>query len=154
MKIIITENQFEDVVIKYIKKSFKDEIVDVYFSGKMLEIILPGEESFKRENKIKVQLYDELKNVFSKSFPIQVHFEQKFYGDVEFDGDEESGYDVTFTKELDNGEVFEMTGKMIEIHSGRDSDYEFEPYDISNEDYYSDNWEMIEQFIKNKFYYR
>ena len=154
MKIIITENQFEDVVIKYIKKSFKNEIVDVYFSGKMLEIILLGEESFKRENKIKVQLYDELKNVFSKSFPIQVHFEQKFYGDVEFDGDEESGYDVTFTKELDNGEVFEMTGKMIEIHSGRDSDYEFEPYDISNEDYYSDNWEMIEQFIKNKFYYR
>lgn len=154
MKIIITENQFEDVVIKYIKKSFKDEIVDVYFSGKMLEIILPGEESFKRENKIKVQLYDELKNVFSKSFPIQVHFEQKFYGNVEFDGDEEYGYNVTFTKELDNGEMFEMTGKMIEIHSGRDSDYEFEPYDISNEDYYSDNWEMIEQFIQNKFYYR
>jgi hypothetical protein len=154
MKIIITESQFEDAVIRYVKKSFKNEIVDVYFSGKMLEIILPGEESFKRENKIKVQLYDELKNVFSKSFPIQVHFEQKFYGDVEFDGDEESGYDVTFTKELDNGEVFEMTGKMIEIHSGRDSDYEFEPYDISNEDYYSDNWEMIEQFIKNKFYYR
>ena len=54
MKIIITENQFEDVVIKYIMKSFKNEIVDVYFSGKMLEIILPGEESFKRENKIKV----------------------------------------------------------------------------------------------------
>jgi hypothetical protein len=154
MRIIITENQFEDVVIKYIKKSFKDEIVDVYFSGKMLEIILPGEESFKRENKIKVQLYDELKNVFSKSFPIQVHFEQKFYGNVEFDGDEEYGYNVTFTKELDNGEMFEMTGKMIEIHSGRDSDYEFEPYDISNEDYYSDNWEMIEQFIINKFYYR
>jgi hypothetical protein len=154
MKIIITENQFEDVVIKYIKKSFKNEIVDVYFSGKMLEIILPGEESFKRENKIKVQLYDELKNVFSKSFPIQVHFEEKFYGNVEFDGDEEYGYNVTFTKELDNGEMFEMTGKMIEIHSGRDSDYEFEPYDISNEDYYSDNWEMIEQFIQNKFYYR
>ena len=154
MKIIISESQFEDVVIKYIKKSFKDEIVDVYFSGKMLEIILPGEESFKRENKIKVQLYDELKNVFSKSFPIQVHFEQKFYGDVEFDGDEESGYDVTFTKEMDNGEMFELAGKIVGIHTGRDYDYEFEPYDISNEDYYSDNWEMIEQFIINKFYYR
>jgi hypothetical protein len=154
MKIIITENQFEDVVIKYIKKSFKDEIVDVYFSGKMLEIILPGEESFKRENKIKVQLYDELKNVFSKSFPIQVYFEQKFYGDVEFDGDEESGYDVTFTKELDNGEMFELTGSMQEFHDGRDYDYEFEPSYISNEDYYSDNWDIIEQFIQNKFYYR
>ena len=154
MKIIITENQFEDVVIKYIKKSFKDEIVDVYFSGKMLEIILPGEESFKRENKIKVQLYDELKNVFSKSFPIQVHFEQKFYGDVEFDGDEESGYDVTFTKELDNGEMFELIGRMEEYNSGRDIEYSFEPSDNNNEDYYDDNWDVIEQFIKNKFYYR
>ena len=47
MKIIITENQFEDVVLKYVKKSFKDKIIDVFFSGKMLEIILPGEESFK-----------------------------------------------------------------------------------------------------------
>ena len=154
MKIIISESQFEDVVIKYIKKSFKDEIVDVYFSGKMLEIILPGEESFKRENKIKVQLYDELKNVFSKSFPIQVHFEQKFYGDVEFDGDEESGYDVTFTKELDNGEMFELIGRMEEYNSGRDIEYSFEPSYNNNEDYYDDNWDVIEQFIKNKFYYR
>ena len=154
MKIIITENQFEDVVIKYIKKSFKNEIVDVYFSGKMLEIILLGEESFKRENKIKVQLYDELKNVFSKSFPIQVHFEQKFYGNVEFDGDEESGYDVTFTKELDNGEMFELAGRMEEYNIGRDIEYSFEPSDNNNEDYYDDNWDVIEQFIKNKFYYR
>ena len=154
MKIIITESQFEDAVIRYVKKSFKNEIVDVYFSGKMLEIILPGEESFKRENKIKVQLYDELKNVFSKSFPIQVHFEQKFYGDVEFDGDEESGYDVTFTKELDNGEMFELTGRMEEYNSGRDIEYSFEPSDNNNEDYYDDNWDVIEQFIINKFYYR
>jgi hypothetical protein len=115
----------------------------------MLEIILPGEESFKRENAIKVQLHNELKNIFSKSFPIQVHFEQKFYGNVEFDGD-----DVTFTKELDNGEMFELTGSMQEFHDGRDYDYEFEPSYISNEDYYSDNWDIIEQFIQNKFYYR
>jgi hypothetical protein len=154
MKIIITESQFEDAVIRYVKKSFKNEIVDVYFSGKMLEIILPGEESFKRENKIKVQLYDELKNVFSKSFPIQVHFEQKFYGNVQFDGDEESGYDVTFTKELDNGEMFELTGRMEEYNSGRDIEYSFEPSDNNNEDYYDDNWDVIEQFIINKFYYR
>jgi len=120
MKIIITENQFEDVVLKYVKKSFKDKIIDVFFSGKMLEIILPGEESFKKENAIKVQLHNELKNIFSKSFPIQV----------------------------------QLAGKIVGIHTGRDYDYEFEPYDISNEDYYSDNWEMIEQFIINKFYYR
>ncbi len=154
MKIIITENQFEDVVLKYVKKSFKDKIIDVFFSGKMLEIILPGEESFKKENAIKVQLHNELKNIFSKSFPIQVHFEKKFYGKIEFDGDEESGYDVKFTKELDNGEMFELTGSLQEFHDGRDYDYEFEPSYISNEDYYSDNWEQIEQFILNKFYYR
>ena len=149
MKIIITESQFEDAVIRYVKKSFKNEIVDVYFTGKMLEIILPGEESFKRENAIKVQLHNELKNIFSKSFPIQVHFEQKFYGNVEFDGD-----DVTFTKELDNGEMFELTGSMQEFHDGRDYDYEFEPSYISNEDYYSDNLYIIEKFIQNKLYYR
>ena len=154
MKIIITENQFEDVVLKYVKKSFKDKIIDVFFSGKMLEIIVPGEESFKKENAIKVQLHNELKNIFSTSFRIQVHFEKKFYGKIEFDGDEESGYDVTFTKELDNGEMFELTGSLREFHDGRDYDYEFEPSYISNEDYYSDNWEQIEQFILNKFYYR
>ena len=154
MKIIITESKFNDVVIKTIKELFGDEIVDVYFTGKMLEIILRGEESFKRENAIKVQLHNELKNIFSKSFPIQVHFKRKFYGNVEFDGDEESGYDVTFTKELDNGEMFELTGSMQEFHDGRDYDYEFEPSYISNEDYYSDNWGNIEQFIINKFYYR
>jgi len=154
MKIIITENQFEDVVLKYVKKSFKDKIIDVFFSGKMLEIVLPGEESFKKENAIKVKLHSQLKNIFNKSFPIQVHFEKKFYGEIEFDGDEEFGYDVTFTKELDNGEMFELAGQIKEYDSGRDIDYEFEPDYISNENYYSDNWEQIEQFILNKFYYR
>jgi len=154
MKIIITESKFNDVVIKTIKELFGDEIVDVYFTGKMLEVVVAGEESFKRENAIKVQLQDVLKNIFNKIFPTQVHFEQKFYGNVEFDGDEESGYDVTFTKELENGEMFELTGSMQEFHDGRDYDYEFEPSYISNEDYYSDNWDIIEQFIQNKFYYR
>ena len=118
------------------------------------QILEEVERTVGRENKIKVQLYDELKNVFSKSFPIQVHFEQKFYGNVEFDGDEESGYDVTFTKELDNGEMFELAGRMEEYNSGRDIEYSFEPSDNNNEDYYDDNWDVIEQFIKNKFYYR
>ena len=154
MKIIITESKFNDIVIKTIKELFGDEIIDVYFQGKMIEVILPGEESFNKENAIKVKLHNQLKNLFSKSFPIQVHFEQKFYGNVQFDGDEESGYDVTFTKELDNGEIFELTGRMEEYNSGRDIEYSFEPSDNNNEDYYSDNWEQIEQFILNKFYYR
>jgi hypothetical protein len=154
MKIIITESKFNDIVIKTIKELFGDEIINVYFQGKMIEVILPGEESFNKENALKVKLHNELKNIFSKSFPIQVHFEKKFYGKIEFDGDEESGYDVTFTKELDNGEMFELTGQIKEYDSGRDIDYEFEPDYISNENYYSDNWEQIEQFILNKFYYR
>ena len=154
MMIIITESKFKDVVIKTIKELFGDEIVDVYFTGKMLEVVVAGEESFKRENAIKVQLQDVLKNIFNKIFPTQVHFEQKFYGNVEFDGDEESGYDVTFTKELDNGEIFELIGRMEEYDSGRDIEYVFEPSDNNNEDYYDDNWDVIEEFILNKFYYR
>lgn len=154
MKILINESQLDNIVIDYIKKSFKNEISDVFFQGKMIEVIVPGEESFKKENKIKTEIYTELKNVFGKGFPIQVHFETKFYGNVEFDGDEESGYDVTFTKELDNGEMFELTGKLSEYDSGRDIDYEFEPDYISNENYYDDNWDVIENFILNKFYYR
>ncbi len=31
MKIIITESQFEDAVIRYVKKSFKNEIVYMIF---------------------------------------------------------------------------------------------------------------------------
>ena len=154
MKIIITESKFNDVVIKTIKELFGDEIIDVYFQRKTIEVILPGEESFNKENALKVKLHNQLKNLFSKSFPIQVHFEKKFYGEIEFDGDEEFGYDVTFTKQLDNGEMFELKGSLQEFHDGRDYDYEFEPSYISNEDYYSDNWEQIEQFILNKFYYR
>ena len=150
-KILISENQFKDVLLKYIKKSFGNEIVDVYFQGNMIEVILPGEESFKRENKIKMEMYHEIKNVFGKGFPIQVHFEERFYGNVEFDGDDDSGYEVSFTKEMDNGEMFEMTGRLVGINTGGDIDFEFEPYDVSNEDYYSDNWEMIENFILNKF---
>lgn len=153
-KILINENQFKDVLLKYIQKSFEDEIIDVYFEGNMIEVILPGEESFKRENKIKVDIHNEVKNVFGKVLPIQIHFEKKFDANVDFDGDDKSGYDVTFTKEMENGDMFEMTGKLVGIHTGRDVDFEFEPYDISNEDYYSDNWEMIEEFILNKFYYR
>lgn len=149
MKIIITESKFNDVVIKTIKELFGDEIIDVYFQGKMIEVILPGEESFKKENAIKVQLHNQLKNLFSKSFPIQVHFEKKFYGEIEFDG-----YDVTFTKELDDGEIFELTGRMEEYNSGRDIEYRFEPSDNNNEDYYDNNWDVIEQFIINKFYNR
>lgn len=154
MKILINESHFKEIVIDYIKESFKDKISDVFFQGKMIEVIVPGEGSFKKENKIKSEIYDELKNMFGKGFPIDVHFETRFYANLEFDGDEESGYKVTFTKEMDNGEMFELTGQIKEYDSGRDIDYEFEPDDISNEDYYSDNWEEIENFILNKFYYR
>jgi hypothetical protein len=47
-----------------------------------------------------------------------------------------------------------LTGRMEEYNSGRDIEYSFEPSDNNNEDYYDDNWDVIEQFIKNKFYYR
>jgi len=154
MKIRINENQLEDIVIKYIRKHFGEQINDVYFEGKKLIVVLPGEENYLKISEIKPKIYKELNLVFGKYFPIEITFETRFYGNVDIKGDEESGYNVVFTKELDNGETFEVSGTLEEFHDGRDVDYRFEPQEISNEKYYDDNWENIEEFILNKFYYR
>lgn len=51
--------------------------------------------------------------------------------------------------------MLQFTGTLKPYHTGRDTEYEFEPswfQDDESEEYYSDNWEEIEEQILNKLY--
>lgn len=63
-------------------------------------------------------------------------------------------YKVYYYFEQD-GLSFEFDGSLKPYHTGRDYDYEFEPSwfaDDESEEYYSENWENIEEQILQKFY--
>jgi hypothetical protein len=85
-----------------------------------------------------------------KNFKFEIVFEKEFFAEIEIDGDEKSGYSVHLVKTLDNGDIFELDGELKPFDSGRDIDYEFEPDYISDEDYYGENWELIEDYILDK----
>jgi hypothetical protein len=48
---------------------------------------------------------------------------------------------------LDDGSFFELTGRLSQYSSGRADEWEFEPDDISDDDYYTEMWEVIDEYI-------
>lgn len=63
-------------------------------------------------------------------------------------------YSVDYVFEED-GLMFQFSGSLNPYHTGRATEYEFEPswfQDDESERYYSDNWEKIEDQILQKFY--
>jgi hypothetical protein len=53
------------------------------------------------------------------------------------------------------GDIKEIEGTLNPYHTGRDTEYEFEPSyfaDKETEDYYGENWEEIEDEIIEEFY--
>lgn len=55
-----------------------------------------------------------------------------------------------------NGFPYEIEGTVIPFSSGRGIDYKFEPNYFSDDDteiYYSENWEVIEKLILEKWKY-
>lgn len=74
--------------------------------------------------------------------------------------DERSGkkqinaYDVNYQKNV-NGELIEIEGTLNPHHTGRSVEYGFEPgyfTDQVAENYWNENWEAVEDEIRNKFY--
>lgn len=66
----------------------------------------------------------------------------------------ETSYHVNYQKNV-NGELIEIEGDLKPFHTGRSVEYGFEPgyFDDSNaENYWDQNWETIEDEIREKFY--
>lgn len=66
----------------------------------------------------------------------------------------ETSYHVNYQKEI-NGELIEIEGDMKPFHTGRSIEYGFEPgyfTDQVAENYWDQNWEAIEDEIREKFY--
>jgi hypothetical protein len=53
-------------------------------------------------------------------------------------------------KSLDDGSFFELTGRLSQYSSGRADEWEFEPDYISDDDYYTEMWEVIDEYILEK----
>ena len=63
-------------------------------------------------------------------------------------------YNVNYQKKV-NGELIEIEGRLNPHHTGRAVEYGFEPGFITDEvseNYWNENWEAIEDEIRNKFY--
>ena len=63
-------------------------------------------------------------------------------------------YDASYEIEV-NGQPIEITGTLKPHHTGRSVEYGFEPgyfNDSTSESYWDENWETIEDAIRNEFY--
>jgi len=54
---------------------------------------------------------------------------------------------------LDNGDLFELEGRLISFHSGRAWEYEFEMTSTSDEDYWDEHWEDLDKYILDNIPY-
>lgn len=75
--------------------------------------------------------------------------------DITIEKSESRGlYDVYYVFQ-ENDQMYQFSGRLIPYHSGRNGEYSFEPSwfaDEDSENYYEDNWEMIEEQIIDKFH--
>lgn len=135
-----------DNVLKYVVTNICDELIPGLFKrisiGREFRvyIMMKGEETYKYNyiiSKIREEIPTQYRN-------IKLIFEKEFNAEVDYDGDY-----VTLTKKLDNGTIFELTGILNSFHSGRAMEYEFEPEYYSNDEYYNENWELLDDFILN-----
>ena len=157
----VFENFGEDIVIKKLGSSFDDVLTnevkkicdelleglykDIEIKGGTIYVLMEGEKTYFYDDylsKIREQLprrYNNVKFKFEKEFSAKVEYEK--------DGDE---YDVTLMKSLDDGRFFELTGRLSQYSSGRGDEWEFEPDYISDDDYYTEMWEVIDEYILEK----
>ena len=151
MKILINESQLDKVMKSFFDKFYQDDVKNVEVDGNTIKIVLPGTKNYPKQFQLAKKIRNDLDTIFSgKNFKFEIVFEKEFFAEVEIDGDEKSGYSVHLVKTLDNGDLFELDGELKPFDSGRDIDYEFEPDYISDDDYYDENWELIEDYILDK----
>jgi hypothetical protein len=147
MKILINESQLEGVIKKYLERFYSDKIMDIEIEGSKITITLEGEPNWSTMAELESDIKNDLKSVFSgKNLRLEIKFEKEFEATIEFDGN-----DVRLEKTMDNGEIFELEGELSQYSSGRADEWEFEPTYISDDDYYAENWEIIEEYILDRF---
>jgi len=147
MKILINESQLEGVIKKYLERFYSDKIMDIEIEGSKITITLEGEPNWSTMAELESDIKNDLKSVFSgKNLRLEIKFEKEFEATIEFDGN-----DVRLEKTMDNGEIFELEGELRQYSSGRADEWEFEPTYISDDDYYAENWEIIEEYILDRF---
>jgi hypothetical protein len=152
MKILINESQVEGVIKKYLERFYSDKIMDIEIEGSKITITLEGEPNWSTMAELESDIKNDLKSVFSgKNLRLEIKFEKEFEATIEFDGNDKTGYDVRLEKTMDNGEIFELEGELRQYSSGRADEWEFEPTYISDDDYYAENWEIIEEYILDRF---
>ena len=151
MKILVNESQFETVIKNYLERFYSDKIMDIEIDGSKITITLEGEPNWSSMAELESDIKNDLKSVFSgKNLQLEIKFEKEFDAAIEFDGNDKTGYDVRLEKTMDNGEIFELEGELRQYSSGRSDEWEFEPTYISDDDYYDENWEMLDEYITNK----
>ena len=147
MKILINESQLEGVIKKYLERFYSDKIMDIEIEGSKITITLEGEPNWSTMAELESDIKNDLKSVFSgKNLRLEIKFEKEFEATIEFDGN-----DVRLEKTMDNGEIFELEGELRQYSSGRADEWEFESTYISDDDYYAENWEIIEEYILDRF---
>jgi hypothetical protein len=152
MKILINESQLEGVIKKYLERFYSDKIMDIEIEGSKITITLEGEPNWSTMAELESDIKNDLKSVFSgKNLQLEIKFEKEFEATIEFDGNDKTRYDVRLEKTMDNGEIFELEGELSQYSSGRADEWEFEPTYISDDDYYAENWELIEDYILDRF---
>lgn len=145
--------KIEDIIVNQVRK-ICDELLDGYYNDVIVEdgriyILMKGEKTY---------FFDDYLSKISKQLPSRYHnrikfkFEKDFTAEVEFDKDGEE-YEVTLTKTLEDGSEFELTGRLTQYSSGRSDEWEFEPDYVSDDDYYAEMWEVIDEYIVDNIPY-
>jgi len=135
---------------KYIEIFFPNNIVDYDIDGKNITIKIRGES--RVGNPIIKKFKDQFNRMLGDNFKFEFEYESKYNAEVEYEKDGRNYY-ITLTKELGDGDLFELEGKLIPYHSGRAAEYEFEIISTSDEEYWDEHWEDLEQYVLDNIPY-
>jgi hypothetical protein len=150
MRIVISESSFNLGIISFVK-DLDDEIIDVQVDGNVITISVEGEGNAMTREYLSKKIRKELEGMFSKEFKVIINFEEgDFTADVEISDSGKNEFYAQVKKTLKNGDVFEVEGSLKHYHSGRSDEYEFDPEYVSDDEYYTEHWETIDELIQDK----
>jgi hypothetical protein len=107
-----------------------------------------------KEKKVKDTVKSVLKEFISENFDTPIIEITPVEPDYRSGKSEPQIYHVRYEKNVE-GELIEIEGSLKPYHTGRAVEYGFEPdyfAEPQNEQYWDENWEAVEDEIRNKFY--
>lgn len=150
MKVIISESSYNLALVTFVK-DLDDEIIDVEADGDVINVTVDGEGYDSRKEYFKKKIGAKLQDMFSKKFNIEINFEDgDFVADIKISKSGKNEFYVQLEKVMKDGELFELEGTLEHYHSGRSDEYEFNPEYVSDDEYYSEHWETIDELIQDK----